>query len=73
MALILAFGCAGLGQVEIVALDADRAAWDAVVAQAAGAGLAATVKDYNEAALYNQVYLLVGIGMARFDVAQALM
>ena len=73
VALILAFGCAGLGQVEIVALDADRAAWDAVVAQAAGAGLAATVKDYNEAALYNQVYLLVGIGMARFDVAQALM
>ncbi|HQM37854.1 MAG TPA: CARDB domain-containing protein [Candidatus Bipolaricaulis anaerobius] len=72
MALILAFGCAGLGQVEIVALDADRAAWDAVVAQARGAGLAATVKDYNEAALYNQVYLLVGIGMARFDVAQAL-
>ena len=73
VALILAFGCAGLGQVEIVALDADRAAWDAVVAQARGAGLAATVKDYNEAALYNQVYLLVGIGMARFDVAQALM
>ncbi|MGD9841252.1 MAG: CARDB domain-containing protein, partial [Candidatus Bipolaricaulis sp.] len=73
LALVLAFGCAGLGQVEIVALDADRAAWDAVVAQAAGAGLAATVKDYNEAALYNQVYLLVGIGMARFDVAQALM
>ena len=72
VALILAFGCAGLGQVEIVALDADRAAWDAVVAQARGAGLAATVKDYNEAALYNQVYLLVGIGMARFDVAQAL-
>ena len=73
LAVVLAVGCAGLGQVEIVALDADRAAWDAVVAQAAGAGLAATVKDYNEAALYNQVYLLVGIGMARFDVAQALM
>ncbi|MDY0392376.1 MAG: PKD domain-containing protein [Candidatus Bipolaricaulis sp.] len=72
LAVVLAVGCAGLGQVEIVALDADRAAWDAVVAQAAGAGLAATVKDYNEAALYNQVYLLVGIGMARFDVAQAL-
>ncbi|QAA77296.1 MAG: hypothetical protein BIP78_1530 [Candidatus Bipolaricaulis sibiricus] len=62
-----------VAQVDVLALDADRAAWDAVVAQARGAGITATVKDYNEAALYNQVYLLAGLGTVRFDVAQALM
>ncbi|MCX7750333.1 MAG: S8 family serine peptidase, partial [Candidatus Bipolaricaulota bacterium] len=64
-------GVGAVAQVEILALDADRAAWDAVAAQAKAAGITATVKDYNEAALYNQVYLLAGLGTVRFDIAQA--
>ncbi len=65
-------GAGALAQLDVLVLDADRAAWDAVASQARGAGLSATIKDYNEAALYNQVYLLAGLGSVRFDVAQAL-
>ncbi len=70
--LAVALGGVALGQVEILALNADRPSWDVVVAQAKGVGLPAVVKDFNEAALYNQVYVLAGLGAVRFDIAQAL-
>ncbi|GAB4306658.1 MAG: hypothetical protein Kow0097_06360 [Candidatus Bipolaricaulota bacterium] len=69
---VLAVGTAGLAQVEIVALDVDRPNWEAVGAAASQGGLSGTVKFYNEAALYNQVYIQAGIGLARFDVAEFL-
>ncbi len=72
LVLVLALGAVALGQVEIVALDVDRPNWEAVGAAAAQAGLSGTAKFYNEAALYNQVYIQAGIGLARFDVAEFL-
>ena len=72
LVLVLALGSVALGQVEITALDVDRESWEAVGGAAAQAGLTGTVKFYNEAALYNQVYFQTGFGLARFDIAEFL-